>query len=54
MPRIKGIPGPHRFFFTSFDCNEPAYVHVERERSTASSGWSRSNSLGATASALEN
>jgi len=34
MPRIKGIPGPHRLFFTSFDCNEPAHVHAERERST--------------------
>lgn len=34
MPRIEGIPGPYRFFFTSFDCNEPAHVHVEREAST--------------------
>jgi len=34
MPRIKGIPGPYRVFFTSFDCNEPAHVHVERENST--------------------
>ena len=34
MPRIKGIPGPYRFFFTSFDCNEPAHVHVERESRT--------------------
>ena len=34
MPRIKGIPGPYRVFFTSFDCNEPAHVHVERERAT--------------------
>jgi hypothetical protein len=34
MPRIKGIPGPYRFFFTSFDCNEPTHVHVERENST--------------------
>ena len=34
MPRIKGIPGPHRFFFTSFDCNEPPHVHVERENKT--------------------
>ena len=34
MPRIKGIPGPHRFFFTSFDCNEPPHVHVEREKKT--------------------
>jgi hypothetical protein len=31
MPRIKGIPGSYRFFFTSFDCNEPAHVHVEHE-----------------------
>ena len=34
MPRIKGIAGPYRFFFTSFDCNEPAHVHVERENKT--------------------
>jgi hypothetical protein len=34
MPRISGIPGPHRFFFTSFDCNEPPHVHVERENKT--------------------
>jgi hypothetical protein len=32
MPTIKGIPGPYRFFFYSFDCNEPMHVHVERER----------------------
>jgi hypothetical protein len=34
MPRINGIPGPCRFFFTSFDCNEPPHVHVERENKT--------------------
>ena len=34
MPRVSGIPGPYRFFFTSFDCNEPPHIHVERERST--------------------
>jgi hypothetical protein len=34
MPRIKGIPGPYRFFFTSFDCAEPPHVHVEREAKT--------------------
>ena len=32
MPRVRGIPGPYRFFFTSFDCTEPA--HVERENKT--------------------
>jgi hypothetical protein len=31
MPRVAGIPGPYRIFFTSFDCNEPPHVHVERE-----------------------
>jgi hypothetical protein len=30
MPAIKDIPGPYRFYFYSFDCNEP--VHVRRER----------------------
>jgi Domain of unknown function (DUF4160) len=34
MPRIKGIPGPYRLFFTSFDCNEPPHVHVELENAT--------------------
>lgn len=31
MPTIKGVPGPYRFFFFSFDCNEPMHVHVERD-----------------------
>jgi len=31
MPNIKRIPGPYRFFFYSFDCNEPEHVHVQRE-----------------------
>jgi len=34
MPRIGGIPGPYRFFFTSFDCGELPHVHVEREDKT--------------------
>jgi hypothetical protein len=34
MPRIAGIPGPYRLFFTSFDCNEPSHVHVERQNKT--------------------
>ncbi len=34
MPRVKGLPGPYRFFFTSFDCNEPPHVHVERQDKT--------------------
>jgi hypothetical protein len=32
LPTIKGIPGPYRFFFYSFDCSEPEHVHVQRER----------------------
>ena len=32
MPTIKNIPGPYRFYFYSFDCNEPMHVHVRRER----------------------
>ena len=31
MPTIKRIPGPYRFFFYSFDCNEPEHIHVQRE-----------------------
>jgi hypothetical protein len=34
MPTIKNISGPYRFFFYSFDCNEPKHVHVQRERLT--------------------
>jgi hypothetical protein len=34
MPTVKNIPGPYRFFFYSFDCNEPMHVHVQRERMT--------------------
>ena len=34
MPRVSGVPGPYRFFFTSFDCNEPPHVHVERDVNT--------------------
>jgi hypothetical protein len=34
MPTIRGIPGPYRFFFYSFDCGEPQHVHVRRERKT--------------------
>jgi hypothetical protein len=34
MPTIKHINGPYRFFFYSFDCNEPKHEHVQRERFT--------------------
>jgi hypothetical protein len=32
MPRVRGIQGPYRLFFMSFDCAESPHVHVERER----------------------
>ena len=35
MPTVPGIPGPYRFFFYSFDCNEPKHVHVRRARRSA-------------------
>lgn len=31
MPTVKGITGPYRFYFYSFDCNEPRHVHAQRE-----------------------
>ena len=31
MPNIKNISGPYRFYFYSFDCNEPEHVHVQRD-----------------------
>jgi hypothetical protein len=34
MPTIKGIPGPFRLFFYSFDCNEPVHVHARRDLAT--------------------
>ena len=35
MPRIKGIPGPYRFFFFSADCTEPPHIHVARDENEA-------------------
>ena len=35
MPRIKNIPGPYHIYFVSFDCAEPAHVHVARENMEA-------------------
>jgi hypothetical protein len=32
LPTVPGIPGPYRFFFYSFDCNEPRHVHVQQDR----------------------
>lgn len=32
MPSIRGVFGPYRLFFVSFDCLEPAHVHVQRDR----------------------
>jgi hypothetical protein len=32
MPTVRGIPGPYRFFFYSFDCAEPRHVHARREQ----------------------
>lgn len=34
MPTVKGIPGPYRLFFYSFDCREPRHVHVLRDQDT--------------------
>lgn len=34
MPTVQHISGPFRFFFYSFDCNEPIHVHVRREKMT--------------------
>jgi len=32
MPTVKDIQSPYRFFFYSFDCNEPRHIHVERDK----------------------
>ena len=34
MPTVQGIPGPYRFYFYRFDCNEAPHIHVCRERRT--------------------
>ena len=34
MPTIPEIPCPYRFYFYSFDCNEPVHVHARRDRAT--------------------
>jgi Domain of unknown function (DUF4160) len=34
MPTVQNIAGPYRFFFYSFDCNEPQHVHVQRDKNT--------------------
>lgn len=34
MPTIKQISNGLRFFFFSFDCNEPMHVHVSQENMT--------------------
>lgn len=31
VPSVRGIPGPYRSFFYSFDCSEPMHVHVRRD-----------------------
>ncbi|MCF7928758.1 MAG: DUF4160 domain-containing protein [Spirochaetales bacterium] len=31
MPSVKGISVPYRFFFFSFDCEEPRHIHVQHE-----------------------
>lgn len=45
MPTIKNISGPYRFFFYSFDCNEPEHVHVQRENRVCKY-WLKPLSLG--------
>jgi hypothetical protein len=32
MPTVKGVAGPYRFYFYSFDCNEPKHVHVQPDK----------------------
>ena len=34
MPSNRGILGPYRFFFYSFDCVELMHVQVERDEAT--------------------
>jgi hypothetical protein len=45
MPTVKNIPGPYRFFFYSFDCNEPQHVHAQRENKVCKY-WLRPLALG--------
>ena len=34
MPTVRGIPGPYRFFFYSFDYSEPRHIRVQRDGKT--------------------
>ena len=31
VPTVPDLPGPYRFYFYSFDCNERPHIHVRRE-----------------------
>jgi len=35
MPTIRSVSGAYRFYFYSFDCDEPPHVHVQRDRRVA-------------------
>jgi hypothetical protein len=39
MPTIKNISGPYRFFFYSFDCNEPVHCTFSVRTESASTGF---------------
>jgi hypothetical protein len=32
MPTIRGLSEGYRFYFYSFDCNEPKHVHVQKNK----------------------
>jgi len=32
MPTIKKLSNGFRFYFYSFDCNEPMHIHVEKDK----------------------
>lgn len=32
MPTVKNISERYRFFFYSFDCNEPMHVHIQKDK----------------------
>lgn len=32
MPTVKNISGKYRFYFYSFDCNEPKHILIQREK----------------------
>lgn len=52
MPSVKDLPGPYRFFFYSFDCNEPKHIHWRLGMNTVASPEPRIKTITVTEDAI--